>query len=515
MHVSFPLDADRWLLTADFFQRLRWPYPRLLPLDCRWGLGGDVVDDAVDAAHLVDDPARDRRQRLVGEPSPVRRHRVDGVHAADGAGVLVGALVAHHPHRAARQQHREGLPDVTVAGQLAHFLLDAAVRLLQKPHLLARHLAEDAHAEPRTGKRLAVEERGIHAEKPTHRAHLVLEEVAERLDELELEVGRQPADVVVALDGLRWAAGRAGALDDVGVDRALREEPAVAELEPLRRAGDVEVEAELPREHRLHLLDLAVAEEPVVHEDAVEPLADRTVEQHGDDRGVHAAGEAEDDVLVADPPAQVLDRALYPLAHVPVGTAGADPEEEVADDPLAELGVHDLGMELKRVEPARLVARRGIRAVRAHRRRPEALRQPLDPVAPDDRRLGDAGEERAGAVRLQLRLAVLARGAGHDTAAESLGHDLHPVADPEHRHTEIEHRGVDGRSAIGEHAVRAAGKDYARRQVRAEALGGRRERDDLGIDVLLADAARDEVRVLRAVVENDDALANFLHCFLS
>ena len=61
-------------------------------------------------------------------------------------------------------------------------------------------------------------------------AHLVLEEAAQRLDQLELHVVGQPAHVVVALD----LGGVAGArLDDVGVERALHEEPGV--LDAARR----------------------------------------------------------------------------------------------------------------------------------------------------------------------------------------------------------------------------------------------------------------------------------------
>ena len=54
------------------------------------------------------------------------------------------------------------------------------------------------------------------------RAHLVLEQRPQRLDELELEVVGQPADVVVGLD--RRRAGAAAGLDHVGVERALDEE---------------------------------------------------------------------------------------------------------------------------------------------------------------------------------------------------------------------------------------------------------------------------------------------------
>ena len=59
-------------------------------------------------------------------------------------------------------------------------------------------------------------------------AHLVLEQVAQRLDQLQRHVLGQATDVVVALDDRRRAVA-AAALDDVGVQRALHQELGVAE----------------------------------------------------------------------------------------------------------------------------------------------------------------------------------------------------------------------------------------------------------------------------------------------
>ena len=53
-----------------------------------------------------------------------------------------------------------------------------------------------------------------------------LNSALQRLDQLELQVVGQPADVVVALDV--GGAGAAARLDDVGVERALHEELDVA-----------------------------------------------------------------------------------------------------------------------------------------------------------------------------------------------------------------------------------------------------------------------------------------------
>lgn len=56
----------------------------LFPLDSRGGLGGNIVDDAVDVGHLIDDTDRDPVQHIVGDPGPVGGHEVRGGDAAEG-----------------------------------------------------------------------------------------------------------------------------------------------------------------------------------------------------------------------------------------------------------------------------------------------------------------------------------------------------------------------------------------------------------------------------------------------
>ena len=76
-------------------------------------------------------------------------------------------------------------------------------------------------ARPGPGERLAPHDLLGQAELLADRAHLVLEQVAQRLDELEVHVVGEAADVVVRLDGGVVVAAR---LDDVGIQRALHEE---------------------------------------------------------------------------------------------------------------------------------------------------------------------------------------------------------------------------------------------------------------------------------------------------
>src|SRR5688500_5353850 len=72
-------------------------------------------------------------------------------------------------------------------------------------------------------------------------AHLVLEELAQRLEQLEVQALGQPADVVVRLDGGGLLAGRttagAGRLDHVGIDGALGEPSRVPDLLGLALEG--------------------------------------------------------------------------------------------------------------------------------------------------------------------------------------------------------------------------------------------------------------------------------------
>src|SRR3954463_14091149 len=70
--------------------------PRSLPLDGGRRLRADVVHDAVDALHLVDDARGDRREELVRQARPIGRHAVLALHRANRRRVLVGARVAHH-----------------------------------------------------------------------------------------------------------------------------------------------------------------------------------------------------------------------------------------------------------------------------------------------------------------------------------------------------------------------------------------------------------------------------------
>ena len=85
-------------------------------------------------------------------------------------------------------------------------------------------------ARPGPGERVAADEGLGQAELAAEHADLVLEQFAQRLDQLHVHPLGQAADIVVALDRHRRAAGEADALDHVGIERALGEEVGAADL---------------------------------------------------------------------------------------------------------------------------------------------------------------------------------------------------------------------------------------------------------------------------------------------
>src|SRR3954453_9562021 len=81
----------------------------LFPLNRCRRLRRDVVDDAVYAAHLVDDAVAHFGQHVEGDSRPVGGHEILAFDGADGDDAVVAAAVAHDADRADRQEDGEDL----------------------------------------------------------------------------------------------------------------------------------------------------------------------------------------------------------------------------------------------------------------------------------------------------------------------------------------------------------------------------------------------------------------------
>lgn len=442
-----------------------------------------------------------------------------------------------------REQDDRALPDLAVQAGRGQLVAGDGVGLAEQVQTVLGDLADDADAEAGAREGLALDDLVGQAELLADHPDLVLEQLAQRLDELELDVVGQAAHVVVRLD-VRGAGAAAG-LDDVRVQGALDQEGdrgavlledlqlglledadelAADDLplglrvgdageraqEALLRVDDLQLHAGGGDEVLLDLLGLALAHQAVVDVHAGQLGADGLLDEGRGDRGVHAAGEAADGALVADLLADGRDLLLDDVAGGPAGLEAGAAVEEVLQHLLAVRGVHDLGVVLDPVQLLLVVLEGGDGDDVRRRGDAEALGGGRAGVAvghPHRLVLGGALEEGgAGLGDGQRGAAVLARAGVVDGAAEGGRHQLEAVAHAEDGNAGPEEGVgvVQARSALLVHGGRAAGEDD-RLRVLGEHLGhGHRAGHDLAVDPSLADAAGDELGVLGAEVDDEN-----------
>ena len=250
-----------------------------------------------------------------------RGHGVYRIYGADDYRPGVYALAAAHASARDGRHYCEVLPHSLVQASLGKLLTQYGVALAYGLQTVAGYRANTAHAKARTRERLAVHHVIRQAQRLADHAHLVLEQELHWLDQLELQILRQAAHVVVAL----YRAG----LNNVRIYRALGQEADALQLAGLLlehadklRAYDLalrlrvghagqlvqetvhgvhigQVRAQLVAEDLDDLLALALAHQAVVHVHALQLLAHRLDEQRCDDRRVHAARQGQQHLAAA------------------------------------------------------------------------------------------------------------------------------------------------------------------------------------------------------------------------
>ena len=217
-------------------------------------------------------------------------------------------------------------------------------------------------------------------------------------------------------------------------------------------------------ERGLHHRALVLAHHAGVDEEPQHAAGQGLRQQREDHRRVHPAGDQHEHLLAAVAPLlDFRDLRLNEVVHAPAAFQ-AGQLDEVAQDGLAVLRVRHLRVELQPVQlPLAALARRE-GALGGGAGGLEVVRHGDDAVSvrhPGLRLRGDPGEEgRVGLGHRQRRAAVLARLRLLHLAAEVVAHQLHAIADAEHRHWQVPHGRVDGQRLRVVHGLRAAGHDH-------------------------------------------------------
>ncbi len=310
---------------------------------------------------------------------------------------------------------------------------------------------------------------------PSRRPRLLLEDADERLADAQ---------------ALLLRVGHAGQL---GQEAVLRLDVHERHVEVLAEGLD-------------HLVRLALAQEPVVDEDAGQLVADGAVDEQRGDRRVDAAGEAAHHALVADLAADALDLLLDDRQRRPRGRGVAGPEEEVLQQVRAARAcARTSGWNCTAYSPrsGASMAATGVAEVEAVTVNPAGARVTeslwlIQQVVTSGRSWKSSPPTSSRAVLPNSARPVRA------TSPPSAGrHGLHAVADAQHRDPELEHARVEARRAGLVDGRRAAGEDQPLRVASAQLLERRVVRQELGVHAALAHAPGDELGVLRPEVEHD------------
>ena len=211
----------------------------------------------------------------------------------------------------------------------------------------------------------------------------------------------------------------------------------------------------------------------------------------------------------ADLLANLRDSSFDKVRGGPIALCTADGEDEIADELRAERSVVHFGVKLHGPDFLFVVGDGG-QCVGGERDAAEAGGKLLRLVAvahPDVHFMRQIGEERRGAVfEGDIGVAVLALGARANLAAEIVHDEVQAVADAKHGQAQLEHGGVGHGRVSVIYRRGTAGEDDAEWLVGLDfRKWGSTGKND-GKDVLFADAAGNQLRILRAEVKDNDCL---------
>lgn len=176
----------------------------LLHFDGSRGLLRVIVRNSANAVHFVNDARRGLGEELVAEGVRNGSHEIGRAHGAQDDNVAVHTLVAHDTDGLRQVQSGIGLGDLVVETSLADHRDEDVVGLTGHADLLLGHFAKHANGEAGTGEGVSANKLRRDTELSAQFSDLVLEQLAQRLNQLETLALCHPlgqtTDVVVRFD---------------------------------------------------------------------------------------------------------------------------------------------------------------------------------------------------------------------------------------------------------------------------------------------------------------------------
>src|SRR5439155_5276255 len=142
----------------------------------------------------------------------------------ESADAFVGSAVAHDADGLHGQQNSKGLGGLPIPAGLLELLQQNGVRLPKNLQPRRRDRTDASHRQARPGEGMTPNQLFRKPQLLPQAANFILEELFERLDQLESQFLGQPADVVMRLDCCSRAVAHGAAFDYVRIKRPLGKE---------------------------------------------------------------------------------------------------------------------------------------------------------------------------------------------------------------------------------------------------------------------------------------------------
>ena len=143
-------------------------------------------------------------EQVVRQARPVRRHEIDRLHRAQRDDLFVARPSPITPTDLTGRNTAKAWLTVSYEALRAQLSMKMR-RRAAAGRRIPLHLAEDAHAKARARERMAERPSRAAGRARADAAHLVLEQLAQRLEQLQVHALRQAADVVMRLDDVGLA----------------------------------------------------------------------------------------------------------------------------------------------------------------------------------------------------------------------------------------------------------------------------------------------------------------------
>src|SRR3546814_488507 len=125
------------------------------------------------------------------------------------------------PHR---EQNRKRLPDRIIQPCVANLFQIDGIGLAENVAAFLTHFARNANSKPWPRKGMPTDKDVRQAQFTAQLTHLILEQFAQRFNQLHVHAVGKAANIMMALDRYRWPAGKADAFNDIWVKSALCQE---------------------------------------------------------------------------------------------------------------------------------------------------------------------------------------------------------------------------------------------------------------------------------------------------